>query len=140
MNNKKVLVVKPILEKENIKLDFSIDSFVDYNDMRGFVDGPIEHLAISLIIDGISYDIFLNEEGKFIDGLLPSIVLLNSVEIYDVVLGNFFVSKSNDEGESVDLSNEELEKISSFINNNIDSFSYSLNKEFINCRILKLSY
>ena len=140
MDNKKVLVVKPILENKDIKLDFNTDSFVDYIDMRAFVDGPIELLAIPIIIEGIYYDVFLNEEGKFIEELLPSIVLLNNGKLYDVVMGNFFVSKSNDEGESVDLSYEEINKIKKFITNNICSLEYEIDESIVTCNLLKLSY
>ena len=140
MDNKKVLVVKPVLENNNINLDFSTESFVDYLDMRTFVNGPIELLAIPIVIDDNSYDIFLNEEGKLIGGLLPSIVLLNDDKVYDIVVGNFFVSKSNYEGESVDMSNDEINKIKEFINNNMDSFIYQIDSNNVSCRLLKMSY
>ena len=140
MDNKKVLVVKPILENKDIKLNFSTDSFVDYIDMRAFVDGPIELLAIPIVIEGVYYDVFLNEEGKFIEELLPSIILLNNGKIYDVVMGNFFVSKSNCEGESVDLSYDEINKIKKYIINNIFSLEYEINDEILTCSLLRLSY
>ena len=81
------------------------DMSVSYENIRAFVDGYIECLRIT---DRIC--LWLNEEGKLI-GLEPNIILLLNGKPYDYVCGNAFFCSVNDSGDSVGLSDEEIEII-----------------------------
>lgn len=70
------------------------------------VGGNIECLATSFS-DKVDYVFIFNEEGK-INGLTGNRYIYDK---HDIIAGNFLVSKSNEEGEFVTMSNEECEMI-----------------------------
>lgn len=76
--------------------------------MQNVVDGRIEQVPFM----GIT--IILNEEGKFIEGLLPNIKLGYHRDgvftLTDVAVGTIFATEANDEGEQRSLTDEEVEK------------------------------
>lgn len=84
------------------KIDGSLES------MQEIVKGYIQYVNLGSIavkpeLDG--YDLYCNETGK-LDGLEPNIQFP-----HDVVCGNFFISKADDEGNAITLTNEDIEKI-----------------------------
>lgn len=114
----KVLVYTDTKEEDILQYKSEVKLAKDYKDMQKFVEGYIERLALPLIVDGQEYDVFLNEEGKFIEGLRPSIIISRNGKIADIVMGNYFISKSNKMGETVSLSDEEITKITKYIQDN----------------------
>ena|SRR6185312_4621569 len=77
-------------------------------DMQKIVGGYIEYVdlgALSQIPELEGYDLYCNEEGKLIG--LP----LNVIFPADHMMGDFFISKANEEGETISLTKEDIEKI-----------------------------
>lgn len=134
---KQVLVYSKATTDKILKYEPRVETFTDYADMQKFVGGYIELVPIPIIIDNQHYDVFINEEGKFVEGLLPSMTLLHNGEIHDLVIGDFFVSKSNEEGESVSLSDDEIEKIKQYVEENSGFFLITGIGE---AKLLKLSF
>lgn len=101
----------------------SIETFEDYKGMQRFVNGNIERVIIPFRIDDINYDVYVNEEGLFTEKL-PSMVLYHKGEIHNVIKGNFFISKANEEGESVSLSEDEIMNVREYVARNTHTFKY----------------
>lgn len=77
-------------------------------DMQKIVKGYIQYVdlgAISGIKELNGYDLYCNEEGK-LDGLEPNLLFVN-----DIVVGNVFISKANEEGETISLTDQDIEII-----------------------------
>lgn len=70
------------------------------------VGGYIERVAI-----GTEIDLWLNEEGKLDDDLNENIVLVSKGRPYDVVHGNVFFTSHDDEGNTVSLTDEQIEDL-----------------------------
>lgn len=71
--------------------------------MQEIVGGHIE------FIEHEGYDLFCNEEGK-INGLPLNRPLYYEGQLYDIIAGTFFLSKADEDGEQVSLTDEEIEK------------------------------
>ena len=72
-------------------------------DMQDMVGGLIECLHM-----GYGVDCWLNDEGKLL-GLSPNFFLVNSGSIIDVVCGDVFFASSNEEGETIGLTDEQVD-------------------------------
>lgn len=73
-------------------------------DMQELVGGYIEHL------DCGGLDMWLNEEGK-LHGLLPNLVTFYGKEATDVVVGDVFFTACDDDGETIGLTDEQVDDI-----------------------------
>lgn len=73
----------------------------------GYIEVP--YLGKTFRENGI--DVIINEEGKFIEGLRPEIVVLDekTKQTLDVVYGNCIFATHNEEGDTVELSQEQAE-------------------------------
>lgn len=75
--------------------------------MQAVVGGYLDALRVSH-----SITIWLNEEGK-INGLAPNFYLLDQEgKPYDTVVGDVLITGTDEEGETVGLTDEEFEEIS----------------------------
>lgn len=101
----------------------SVETFEDYRDMQNFVNGYIERVVIPFRIGDTDYDVYVNEEGLFTE-TLPSMVLFYKGKIHNVIKGNFFISKADEDGESVSLSENEIKEIREYIDKNTRDFRY----------------
>lgn len=81
----------------------TIEGATTYNILRDFVGGSIEHVGFKKDID-----IWLNEEGKLI-GLEPNVVLMREGQLLDVLVGDLIVTSSNLEGDTISLTDEQIE-------------------------------
>lgn len=81
-------------------------------DLQRIVGGYIEIPFLSPIFNDNEIDIIINEEGKFIEGLEPEIAVIskNTNTILDIVYGNCIFASHDQEGETIEL-NEEQKKI-----------------------------
>jgi len=70
-----------------------------------FVDGYIEVISI-----GNGIDIVCNEEGK-INHLQPTVAWIEDGEVIEIICGNCFLCRYNDEGNFVSIKNEDVEYI-----------------------------
>lgn len=85
-----------------------------------FVGGLIEVVAIA---PGL--DLVCNEEGKF-NGSKPVVAWMDGEQILDVIFGNCFVCRNNEEGEfvsikdsDVDIIKEKLKPVIAIVGNRI---------------------
>ena len=79
----------------------------DLETMKAIVGGWIEHISIAHRPNGSRIGIILNEEGKLIG--LPPNRILNGRNGSDVIVGTFFVTAHNLEGDTVSLTEQEAE-------------------------------
>lgn len=75
------------------------------------VGGLIEIPYISQVFSENGIDIIINEEGKFIEGLRPEILLMHNGEVQDIVLGNCVFAGHDDEGETIGLTDRQIKII-----------------------------
>lgn len=101
-----VVTKKPFEDAVAGMLDHSLES------LQSFVGGYIEILPFGL--NG-EWSIVLNEDGKFSD-LEPNIRLEQDGKVYDVIVGPVLVMKSDDEGNSVGLTESEARQAVSLLN------------------------
>lgn len=94
----KGLLVKPYKAPEII--EFS----EEYGELQKLVEGYIE---MPYLFDDV--DIVINEEGKLI-GLEPNVYIYDDNDLVDVIVGNIVVVGHNDEGETISLTDEQIDK------------------------------
>lgn len=95
--------------------------------LQKIVGGYIEIPFLSKIFYQNEIDIIINEEGKMIEGLKPEIAILEngSNKVLDVVMGNCLFASHDDEGNTVGLTDKQIEivenelKMSGMLGNNI---------------------
>lgn len=98
-----VVIVEPFKKPYKKTIPNTLDA------MKEIVDGYIENLFIGRTEKDARVGIVLNEEGKLID--LPfNRRLLGSRGVIDIIVGTFFITAYNLQGESISLSDEEAEK------------------------------
>lgn len=124
MSTKKALVYRT--SEKGIKA--SVENFEDYQGMQQFVGGLIERVVIPFRINSIDYDVYVNEEGMFLDNP-PSMVLYYNGEVHNIIKGNFFISKVDEDGESVSLTDDEIMEIREYIAKNTHGFKYKDKKD-----------
>lgn len=95
--------------------------------LQKIVGGYIEIPFLSKTFYQNEIDIIINEEGKMIEGLKPEIAILEkgSNKVLDVVMGNCLFASHDDEGNTVGLTDKQIEivenelKMSGMLGNNI---------------------
>ena len=80
----------------------------DLEYLQGLVEGYLEHYVIDDGLDRLHIDMWINEEGKFQEGLKPTIALTHEGQLYDVIMGNCVFSKYNEAGETLGLNPKEM--------------------------------
>lgn len=106
MSNNLIRVI--IIEAENRELKI-IEKFEhSLENLQEVVGGYIEAVRVD---DSIT--IWVNEEGK-LQGLAPNFMLIdNSNRAYDLVAGNVVITGTDEEGNSVSLTDKEIEIVKS---------------------------
>lgn len=81
-------------------------------DLQQIVGGYIEIPFLSRDFNENEIDIIINEEGKFIEGLEPEIVVIDgkAQRILDIVYGNCIFASHDHKGNTIEL-NEEQKQI-----------------------------
>ena len=76
--------------------------------MQEIVNGYVQYIPFPSLPH---LDLFCNEEGK-LEGLEPNILIADkNGRIVDFIVGTVFVCKSNKRGNSIGLTDEEVEKV-----------------------------
>lgn len=80
-------------------------------ELQKLVGGYIEVPYLGKIFRENGIDVIVNEEGKFVEGLRPEIVILDEKtrQTIDVVYGNCVFATHDEEGNTVQLSQEQAE-------------------------------
>lgn len=82
----------------------------ELEDLQKIVGGYIEVPFLSNVFTENGIDVIINEEGKFIEGLRPEIAILDgeTEKLLDVVYGNCIFASHDEEGETMELNEEQL--------------------------------
>ena len=82
-----------------------------YKELQRLVEGNFEMPAL---FDDV--DIVLNEEGKF-NGSDPNRLLYYKGQLIDILFGNIVIVDANEEGETISLSEEKINKYMKIFSN-----------------------
>ena len=96
----KVVVIEPC-KMPDVK---ELSSPIEYLDLQKIVGGYIEHVIAN---EMRGFDIWINEEGKLC-GLAPNFTIFNGC---DVIVGTAVITKTDDEGNTIGLTDEEVEEL-----------------------------
>ena len=91
-----------------------------YEFLKNSVDGLIDGLYVGDFGGGVA--LWINDEGKFRSDLEPSAVLMYKDKIYDYVVGNIVFTGITDEGDTVSLTDKNMD----YINEYFDGCTYVL--------------
>lgn len=82
----------------------------ELEDLQNIVGGYIEIPYLSRTFTDNGIDVIINEEGKFIEDCKPSITIIDGItrQILDVVHGNCIFVSHDDEGETIELTEEQI--------------------------------
>lgn len=84
---------------------------------------------ISLKINNITYDLVIDENGKFKSNNIKTLVIVKNSHIMDYIVGNIIFTKSNNNGDTIGLSNYDIINISSWLKN---SEKFFINSKLVN--------
>jgi hypothetical protein len=98
-----IVIVEPFKKPYKKTIPNTLDA------MKEIVGGYIENLFIGRTDKDARVGIVLNEEGKLID-LPMNRRLLGSQGVIDFIVGTFFITAYNLQGENISLTDEEAEK------------------------------
>ena len=103
------------LTYETVQLAASPDYRSQVREMRDYLGcDTLEHHGLK--IDGEAFDLWLDDMGKLLDPpKYPAVPLLYNGSLYDVVVGNVIVSKSTPDGDTVGLTEEEVQKFLDYL-------------------------
>lgn len=108
----KVLVLSgSIIEEKEIKNTLE--------DLQQIVGGYIEIPFLSRTFNENKINIIINEEGKFIEGLEPEIAVVKDGKIVDVVYGNCVFASHDNEGNTIELNEEQKRIVKEELNTDI---------------------
>ena len=85
----------------------------ELEDLQKIVGGYIEVPFLSNAFTENGIDVIINEEGKFIEGLQAEIAIIDgeTQELLDIVYGNCIFASHDEEGETIELNEEQLKII-----------------------------
>lgn len=85
----------------------------ELEDLQEIVGGYIEIPFLSKVFNNNGIDVIINEEGKFIEGLKPEIVIIDGItkQMLDIVYGNCIFASHNKEGDTIGLTEEQIKVI-----------------------------
>lgn len=82
-------------------------------ELQKIVGGYIEFPFLGNKFKDNVIDVIINEEGKFIEGLKPEIAIVNEKvgNILDIVYGNCIFASHDKEGNTIDLTDEQIKVV-----------------------------
>jgi hypothetical protein len=75
------------------------------NEVGGYIEIPF----LSEKLDANGIDMIINEEGKMIDDLVVEIAVVHQKKVVDLVFGNIVFASHDDEGNTIGLTEEQIE-------------------------------
>lgn len=90
-------------------------------DLQDIVGGYIEIPFLSRVFNDNKIDVIINEEGKYIEGLEPEIVVMDRAtqRMLDVVYGNCVFASHDYEGNTIALNEEQKSIIKSRLSTDV---------------------
>lgn len=112
------LVYKGVKENAEHSVEVEIKPFgeeLEY--LQSLVGGYLEHFIIDRHLDDLHIDMWIDEEGKFKTDQYKATWSLcdHDGTVYDVIFGNCVFSKYNDEGETLGLTQDEVNIVIQFL-------------------------
>lgn len=103
------------------------DIGTELEDLQKIVGGYIEIPFISKVFNDNGIDTIINEEGKLIEGLKPEIAIVNEKQgnILDIVYGNCIFASHDEEGNTIALTEEQIE----IVNNELETVIELMNQK-----------
>ena len=82
-------------------------------ELQAIVGGYIEIPFLSRVFADNGIDVIINEEGKFIEDCKPQIAIVDgeTKQILDVVHGNCIFASHNEEGDTTELTEEQMKVV-----------------------------
>lgn len=98
----------------------------ELEDLQKIVGGYIEIPFLGDKFHDKGIDVIINEEGKLIEGLKAEIAIVNEEQgnILDIVYGNCIFASHDEEGETIGLTEEQLE----FVKEELETVVELMNK------------
>ncbi len=103
---------KVVIRRQNE--DFKIEEVDNLNlkYLQSKVGGYIELVSWYNQLSDLNIDMWINEEGKSIQGLLPTFIVVDSKdEIKDIIMGDVVFTSSDNEGNTIGLNDIQAQKI-----------------------------
>ena len=103
---------KVVIRRQNE--DFKIEEVDNLNlkYLQSKVWGYIELVSWYNQLSDLNIDMWINEEGKSIQGLLPTFIVVDSKdEIKDIIMGDVVFTSSDNEGNTIGLNDIQAQKI-----------------------------
>jgi hypothetical protein len=104
----------------------------ELEDLQKIVGGWIEipYLGDKLCDNGI--DVIINEEGKLIEGMKPEIAIVDEAKgvILDIVYGNCIFASHDEEGETIGLTEEQMQIVTEELETVIELMNKRTLKDF----------
>ena len=103
---------KVVIRRQNE--DFKIEEVDNLNlkYLQSKVGGYIELVSWYNQLSDLNIDMWINEEGKFMQGLLPTFIVVDSKdEIKDIIMGDVVFTSCDNEGNTIGLNDIQAQKI-----------------------------
>ena len=108
---------KVVIRRQNE--DFKIEEVDNLNlkYLQSKVGGYIELVSWYNQLSDLNIDMWINEEGKSIQGLLPTFIVVDSKdEIKDIIMGDVVFTSCDNEGNTIGLNDIQAQKIKRIFN------------------------
>lgn len=103
----------------------------ELKDLQEIVGGYIEIPLLSHVFNDNEIDIIINEEGKLIDGMKAEIAVIDEEtnRVLDIVYGNCIFASHNEEGETVELNDEQMKIVMNALKMEVVLTTYNSNNK-----------
>lgn len=107
----KGLILNPNKEDGSLTIEtLEVDS-LDYTDIQKIVEGTFDIPFLSEKLSENNIDCFINDEGKFLDVGISAVIVDEKRNIIDYIKGNMLLIGHNEEGETIGLTDKQLDYI-----------------------------
>lgn len=105
----------------------------ELEDLQAIVGGYIEIPFLSNVFRDNEIDVIINEEGKFIEDCKPQIAIVDgeTKQILDVVHGNCIFASHNEEGDTIGLTEEQMNVVIKELQMDVTLTYEDKGKEFV---------
>jgi len=117
------LTVLPCMIDDQLKFTTVLPSLLEYDQdqdtlpvLQKAVEGYIDHMSWVPELNDRHIDMWINDEGK-LENKSPCLIYKNADtgEIIDIVVGNIVISRYNDQGETLSLTDDDVEYVFKWI-------------------------
>ncbi len=101
-------------------------------ELQKIVGGHIEIPFLGMVFKENKIDVVINEDGKYVEGLKPEIAIVNEKQgnILDVIYGNCVFVSHNEKGDTIALTDEQMNVVKQELCKDIVLTYEDLRKQF----------